>query len=467
MKISSFMIPVIPGLSESDADLLMTLLTQVSRKRRRNAIRRTYYEYRQGLKDLGIAIPPHLTDVETVVGWPAKAVDAMSRRTRMERFTRADGGETADLGLDQMLEDNDWFTVMPQAQTSTLMHSCSFGFTTAGDVQAGEPEAMLTVRSAEWATGIWDSRKRALTSGLSILSVDSLGTIEHMAMYLPNRVVIMRREGARWDLRQIVHDVGVPIEVIPYRPQLDRPFGASRISRPVMALTDSAVRTLLRTEVSAEFFNAPRAYALGADENAFVDDDGNTLSGWQVMLGRLLALSRDENGDLPQVGQFSQQSMEPNIAHLRMLSQSFSAETSLPLRSLGVVGDNPESAEAIREANEELALEISQWEDECLSPAYRRMVTRGLRLVDDSSAAREAYASLRTQWRNQESATRAAQADSFAKIVPSVPELAQSDVGLEMAGMRRDEIERFRADMKRERGRQTLTEALAGAESQV
>src|SRR5690606_28014561 len=100
-------------------------------------------------------------------------------------------------------------------------------------------------------------------------------------------------------------------------------FGSSRISRPVMALTDSGVRTLLRTEVSAEFFNAPQRYALGAEESAFQDAKGNAKSGWEVLLGRVLTLSKDEDGVIPQVGQFPQQSMEPNIAHFRMLAQAF------------------------------------------------------------------------------------------------------------------------------------------------
>ena len=41
-----------------------------------------------------------------------------------------------------------------------------------------------------------------------------------------------------------------------------------------MALTDQAARTSLRAEVSAEFFSSPQRYLLGADEEAFTDDDG-------------------------------------------------------------------------------------------------------------------------------------------------------------------------------------------------
>lgn len=441
--------PQIPGLALTHQRALDALVGQIQRKAHRNRMRRRYYDYKNALRDLGISIPPQLRHVETVVGWPAKAVDSMSRRTVLEGFMLADGGSTASLGLDDLLEQNRFEAVAPQAHTSALIHATSFGFVTAGDVEAGEPPVLLSARSAEWATGTWDSRRRGLRDALSIISVDEGGQPDEMVLYLPNLAIVMRREGRHWDIRQSVHDLGVPVEPLAYRPSLDRPFGSSRISRPVMALTDSGVRTLLRTEVSAEFFNAPQRYALGADEDAFADKDGNTKSGWEVMLGRLLVLSRDENGDLPSVGQFSQQSMEPNIAQFRMLAQALASETSLPLRSLGVVGDNPESSEAIIEANKELELEIRHWENASLGPAWKRLATLSLRMLDDSPAARAMYAQIRPHWTDPTTVSVISAADAFVKKAAVIPDLGATSVGLEMAGMSAGQIERYQAERRR------------------
>lgn len=439
----------VPGLGAEHQDVLTGLFVQLAAKSSRNRIRRRYYDYRNALRDLGISIPPQLRKVETVVGWSAKAVDSMSRRTVLEDFRLKDGGSTEDLGLSEILEENRFEALAPQAHTSSLIHSTSFGFVTSGDVAAGEPKVLLTARSAEWATGSWDPRRRGLKDALSVVSVDKTGIPDHLVLYVPNLAIIMRREGARWDLRQSVHSLGVPVEALPYRPSLDRPFGSSRISRPVMALTDSAVRTLLRTEVGAEFFNAPQRYALGASEDAFVDEAGNPKSGWEVMLGRMLALSRDENGDMPTVGQFAQQSMEPNIAQYRMLAQAFSAETSLPLRSLGVVGDNPESADAISEANAELELEIRHWETASLGPAWKRLVTGALRTVDDSPAAREVYATIRPHWTDPTTVSVVSAADAFVKKAAVIPGLGETSVGLEMAGMTAGQIERYMSEKRK------------------
>lgn len=454
--------PRVPGLSPAHEDVVRGLVNRIQLKAHRNRLRRRYYDYRNLLRDLGISIPPQLKSVEMVVGWPAKAVDAMARRTVLEGFLLADGSPTESLGLDDLWRANRMKSVVPQAHTSALIHATAFSFVTAGDVAAGEPEVLLSVRSAEWATGTWNPRTQSLRNALSVVSVDEDGQPDEMVLYEPGLAVIMRREGRRWDLRQVTHDLGVPVEPLSYRPTLDRPFGSSRVSRPVMALTDSGVRTLLRTEVSAEFYNAPQRYALGAEEEAF---GGKT--GWEVMIGRLLTLTRDENGDLPQVGQFPQQSMEPNIAHFRMLAQAFASETSLPLRSLGVVGDNPESSEAIIEANKELELEIRHWEDASLGPAWERQAVRALRILDDSPAARERYRGLRSHWTDPTRVSVISAADALVKKAAVIPRLGETSVGQEMAGMSADQIDRYQAEVRRLNSRANLSALAAAAQPEA
>ena len=48
-----------------------------------------------------------------------------------------------------------------------------------------------------------------------------------------------------------------------YRPDAARPFGHSRISRACMGLQQGALRTLKRSEISAEFYSFPQKYVLG------------------------------------------------------------------------------------------------------------------------------------------------------------------------------------------------------------
>ena len=117
-----------------------------------------------------------------------------------------------------------------------------------------------------------------------------------------------------------------------------------------MKLVQSALRTLKRSEVSAEFYSFPQKYVLG------VESDAEKMDKWQATMSSFLSFSKDEDGDRPTIGQFTQQSMSPYIEQLRMFAALFAGETGLTLDDLGFVSDNPSSAEAIKASHENLRL---------------------------------------------------------------------------------------------------------------
>ena len=71
----------------------------------------------------------------------------------------------------------------------------------------------------------------------------------------------------------------------------------------------------------------------------------------------MLQFTKDDQGDKPVVGQFTQQSMEPHLSQFRMYAATFAGETGLTLDDLGFATDNPSSAEAIKAAHESLRCE--------------------------------------------------------------------------------------------------------------
>ena len=73
-------------------------------------------------------------------------------------------------------------------------------------------------------------------------------------------------------------------------------------------------------------------------------------------MASFLAFSKDDAGDSPKLGQFTQQSMSPYTEQLRTFAALFAGETGLTLDDLGFVTDNPSSAEAIKASHENLRL---------------------------------------------------------------------------------------------------------------
>lgn len=438
----------VPQLSPADQDTFNSLLERWQDKQYRNWLRTMYYDAKEPLKDLGISIPPQLRSLETALGWPAKGVNVLARRINFDGFVLP-GASDDPFDLSPIHLGNDFESEVPQGITSALIHATAFIATTTGDVQSGEPEIVQTVRSALWGTGIWDRRKRGLSSALSVVATDAEGNASEFIMYLPDRVLELNHLGnGKWRVFEMANPLGhVPVQPLTYQPELDRPFGHSRITRAAMSLTDQALRTMLRTEVSAEFFSAPQRYLLGADESSFTDATGAKVSKWQAVMGRFLAIGYDEDGNKPEVGQFAQGSMEPHNGHFRQIAMNFAADQNLPVTALGIVQDNPSSAEAIYAAKEELIVEA---EGACrvFGHALVKSQRDAVMLRDGLDSVPDELLRLRAKWRDPNTPSKSSAADAVVKQVSAFPWMANSDVALEQLGYDEATIERLRVDRR-------------------
>lgn len=440
----------IAALDHGEQATLDELLNQLDEKHARNRLRAQYYDSKYLFRDLNISTPPSLRNFEAVLGWPAKAVDGLARRCNLDGFV-IPSGSADDFGITELLDSNSMDVEGHQAQTSAFIHSTAFLTTTLGDTKSGEPDVLMTARDANTGTGIWDPRRRGLSSALSIVDHDK-DTCDpnYMVMYLPDKVVTMTKgKGGLWSVDRRGHKLGrVPVEPLVYQPRLGRPFGASRISRAVMSLTDSALRTVVRSEIGAEFFTAPQRWALNIPQEVF------EAGAWKAITGRILALdppSEDEDADpnfKPEVGQFPQISMQPHSEQLRMWAMLFAGETSIPVTSLGVIQDNPSSAEAIYAAKEELVIE-AEFANRVFGVGWTRAVRNAIQLRDNLSEPPAELRSLRAKWRDPATPSKAAAADAMLKQIQALPWLAESEVALEQLGYDRTTIERLMADKRR------------------
>ena len=117
-----------------------------------------------------------------------------------------------------------------------------------------------------------------------------------------------------------------------------------------MGIMQGALRTLKRSEISAEYYSFPQKYILGMSQ------DAEEMNKEKASMSTLLRIDKDEDGDKPTVGQFTQQSMSPYTEQIRTYAALFAGETGLTLDDLGFAIDNPSSAEAIKASHENLRL---------------------------------------------------------------------------------------------------------------
>jgi hypothetical protein len=427
------------------------MLTQLGSKASRNRLRATYYEQRNGLRDLGISLPPELRGLNEVLGWPAKAVDALADRCSFDGFASLDDDAFA---VADLMVDNAMAAVLPQAVTSALINAVSFMVVTPG--AAGEPDVLLRPKDAMDATGLWDHRANGLSDALSVTVRDDGGEAVELVWYARGHVTTFRRLAGRWRAEVAPNRTG-RVWVVPlvFKQSLKRPFGTSRISRSTMALTDSAMRTLARAETHAEFFAAPQRWALGVEGDEIKDR-------WRAVMSVYFTATKDEDGDLPQLGQFPQSSMQPHLDHLRTLAALFAAEASLPPTSVGILHDNPSSAEAIMAAKEDLVV-LAQSACRAWGEQLRQAVITAVMLRDGLSAPPPELRGLKAKWLNPATPSVVSAADAVSKQVAVLPWLAESDTVLEDLGYDEAKIARATAAKRRAQGMASLDSILGSA----
>lgn len=312
---------------------------KLAAKTGRVKLRYDYYEMKNKMRKITALIPPEFRNLTYSLGWCAKAVDSVADRMIFDGFAHD------DFLLTEIFAQNNADVLYDSAALSALIASCSFLYIDSDAVGYPTIECIDGMN----ATGVIDTTSNLLTEGYAVLERNEHGDVLKEAYFTPHRTEYYEAGKAE---PADVHEHAAPYPLLVpllYRPDAKRPFGHSRISRSCMDITQTALRTLLRSEVGAEFYSVPQKWIVGLSQDAEFDNKAATLSSF-------LRFSPDEDGRNPSLGQFQQLSMGPHLEHLKMLASLFAGETGLTLDDLGFTTDNPASYDAIRASHESLRL---------------------------------------------------------------------------------------------------------------
>ena len=456
----SFTLPAaIQGISDETYDLLAQLVKVWNIKRSRNLLRSAYVDGKHRLDHVGFSIPPSMRDMEEIVGWPDKAVSAHAQRCMFDGFVSREMPQDP-FDLSALIADNRLDIELPQAIRSSMIHSVAFLSVTRGDEESGEPPVLVMPHSAEWSSALWDFRRRALKGAMVVNDVDGYGSPVELTVFTPEEIVTCRK-GASWYVSSAtMHGLGrVPVEALTYKPEIDRPFGRSVVSRAVMSITDDAMRTVLRTEVSAEFYSAPQLFLMGADPDGFTDDKGNPIPMWEMVLGRINSISKDEDGDTPSLQQISQQNTQPHIQQLQELAARFAGETSVPVSSLGIITDNAQSADAMLAAQKDLVVDCTA-ANIAYGAALKRIGQDMIMIRDGLDGPTDEMKTLEVRWRNPAMPSVIDSGDSMVKLISAFPWMADTVVALEQVGFNDEQITRLLSEKRRNEAKDSVNDLL-------
>lgn len=454
---------MIRALTDDEEKLHAELRNLVSIKYRRNKLKLDYYDMKNKLDYVGFSIPEDLRDeLKAVLGWASKSVNVPTDRIRRTGFT-GPADSTALTTINEIDETTMFRRLEGMARHAAAQTSCSFMFFSPGDTSKGEPETVISVRDATMAAAKVNPRTHRVVAALEIVDRST-----HL-LFLPNVTLILEMRGNRWVVADEAETGTGRVRCTPYiwRPELRRPFGSSRINRAVMHHIDRAVRTLMRQETNADFYSAPRGVLEDAHRGAFYDKAGNRVDPLRA-IGAVWGIPgyRDaETGDMrtPTFKQFNQASFQPHTELLKSIAMNFHAETDIPLGQLGVVHDNPSSADAIRAAEDGLiAVCVTQTDHFAYSSkdAALHMLSMKAEGDDELASIEKDMVKIRPKFANPATPTPGAQADAGSKFVTAFPELAGSDIALERFGLDSEEIARAKEYLQSKGSRSVLQQAL-------
>lgn len=304
--------------------------------------RYSYYDAKPPWPTSGVDFPLKFRHLGAVLGWCTTAVDSMADRLVFREF------KNDVFDLNQIFRMNSQDVLCNSAILAALIGGCSFIYIAPDD--AGFPR--MRALDALDATGMIDPVTHMLNEGYAVLERDDNKNPVLEAYFLPGSTTFYPKGGLPYTVDNIApYPLLVPII---NRPDATRAFGHSRITRACMDLTQSAMRTLRRSEIAAEFYSYPQRYILG------MSPDAEQFDKWQGAVAAILRIDKDEDDQHPTVGQFHVASMTPFGDQLRLIAGAFAGETGLIIDDLGFSGANPASADAIKASHERLRLSVTK-----------------------------------------------------------------------------------------------------------
>lgn len=455
------------GITDQEREQLSDLVDIYNAHIVRNEIKNKFYEGNVTLQEvnLGIALPEGFRGLEIGCEWGSKAVDVLASRSIFDGFVGSNGEEVAEMR--QIMMDNCMISEYAKACKDELKYGCTFA-TLSADPAIG---CRIRFHSPATASARWNGEAGRIDCGLSIIDTEKDKTLQSVAVPSVLRfdtadaVIILRENDGNWFVERHPHIMGRPLmEPMIWNATPAKPFGRSRLKKPVRELIKGYVRTVANATIGLEFSTAPQKYLLGVTDEQF---DAVVSNKFIQYIGSILAATPNpETGESPKYGQLQQGTIQPHVEMIRMLSTQFSAATGLSMTDTGVVNDsNPTSSEAIQAQQQTLILMAEQLNDSNgnslrVIARMAQAIVRNVSMADLTEAENDVVA----HFKNPAMPSVSMTADAAVKIVSARNEFASTDIFLEMLGFDQADIRRIKAQEQRARGSRVLTEEFNDAD---
>lgn len=312
------------------------------------------------------------------VGWGRRAVEIRANKTKFDRF------ENDTLGLNEIFAKYKVKEAFDKVKDDVLVCGCGFLALNGNRVFPF---------TAEEATGTFSWFEQNLKDGVAVFRTATKKSDKFpqrpdaYVEYLPDRTIAHEFTDGEEITTMAPNGSGRPlIGLLTHKSTAKRPFGQSVLTKASRSAIIDASRTIRQAMIAAYHYNTKVDVIMGADSETAVD----TI---ESQTGDVIKIGPNENGQIPQIGEFAQHAMAPFTDTILTAARNFCSDTKLSLANLGISSEAPQSTEALEIINDDLRDDILSWQSEMAEQLKYFGVTlwmyeNNVRVIDDNLAAK-------------------------------------------------------------------------------
>lgn len=398
-----------------------------------------------------------------VVNIPRLAITSLVERLRVSGFGGADGDR-----VQQAWATNDLDLLAVNAYSEALLFGRSYAFCWANP----DGSARVTIESARQCAVLADPGTRQITSAVKRWRTR---TTTEAVLLLPDRIErYSAGAGATCGGFQLIDVQDNPLGCVPVVQLLNHDrlpitwgsHGLDEVAFPdrlligsaahseiwdLIPLSDALSKVILDMLVTSEFTGRPRRYATGItlyeqpkldrQGNPVLDADGNPIIETVNPIKESSRMAVSENPEA-KFGQLDGADLRGYAEAVNVLVEQIAAVSALPQHYLGVMANQPPSADALRAAEQALVARCEA-KQRSFGKSWERL---GRLVVAIETGADPADGDVVTEWCPADEASTAQEADATVKLFQAG--LLPASYALRKLGYTDADIEQIRADIQ-------------------
>lgn len=379
---------------------------------------------------------------------PRLAVTSLAERLRVTGFAR-EGKPDPGLWAAWLASDLDQTSALAHREALTLGRS----FVTVWANGSGRPQ--VSVESARQMSVLRDPATRQVTAALKRWVGDGRG---RGVLYEPDRITRLVSDArvadpaafpaTSWTTERVLPN---PLGVVPVVPFVNGDRLLDLDGRSEMAdllpLCDALNKLLADLMVASEYFARPRRWATGVEleERKVLDADGNDTGETEMVNpfpeGHRMMVSEAAEAKF---GQLEAADLSAYQNAVQVLQTQIMAVSALPAHYVGITGNQPASADALRAAEASLAAR-AEARQATFGRAWEQVARLMVAVQDGTDPASVDVA---VQWADPATRSVAQEADAVVKLYAA--KLLPASYALARLGYRDDEVQAIRAARRAE-----------------